>query len=288
LLQIERDWLWFEAWARYAWNPNRDFETERQYWLDRIAEKYGSEEAAVHILDAYQAFGECAPRQLRRFGITEGGRQAFSLGMLMTQLVNPDRYGVWKPLRESEAPDGEDMAEWARREWNNQPHHGETPPKVIEETDRFARKAVTAIDAAFLLVKKNRLEYKRLRNDIYCVEATTRCYNEKVRAALKVLRYGYSNDVKDLEAALSFLENSLTWYRILAQLTERSYIDGDSLYSEQRKIPFYASTEHYLHFQQCLPEYEKETQKFRENLKRLKADPSFAKDKEGLDWLFED
>ncbi len=28
LLQTDRDWIWFAAWGRYAWNPNRDPEKE--------------------------------------------------------------------------------------------------------------------------------------------------------------------------------------------------------------------------------------------------------------------
>jgi len=284
LLQIKRDWLWFEIWARYAWNPDRNFQAERQHWIDRIAEEYGSKKAAVHILDAYQAFGECAPRLLRRFGITEGGRQALSLGMLMTQLINPDRYGVWKPLRESEAPVGETIAEWVKREWNKQPHHGETPPKVIKETLSFAQQAVTAIEAAKPLVTKNKTEFNRLLNDIYCIQATTRCYTEKVNSAMKVLRYKYSNDIKDLEAALPLLENSLAEYRKLVKLTDTTYLDGDSLHNQHRRIPFIAGPNDYLHFRQCLPEYEKETESLRQKIKRLQTDPSVKI----VDWLFEE
>lgn len=73
-LQISRDWIWFEAWARYAWNPNPDPAAEREYWIGRIAEKYGSREAGAHILDVYEQSGICAPKLLPRIGITEGNR----------------------------------------------------------------------------------------------------------------------------------------------------------------------------------------------------------------------
>ena len=29
LEQMDRDWIWYDAWARYAWNPNRDAEKEQ-------------------------------------------------------------------------------------------------------------------------------------------------------------------------------------------------------------------------------------------------------------------
>jgi hypothetical protein len=41
---------------------------------------YGTTQAAGNILAAYNDSGECAPRILRRFGITEGNRQTMSLG----------------------------------------------------------------------------------------------------------------------------------------------------------------------------------------------------------------
>ena len=50
LKQYERDWIWFEAWARYAWNPDRDEQQDRQYWIDRLSDMYGNKEAAAKIL----------------------------------------------------------------------------------------------------------------------------------------------------------------------------------------------------------------------------------------------
>jgi hypothetical protein len=34
LLQIERDWIWYKAWARYAWKAKCDREEEMNYWPD--------------------------------------------------------------------------------------------------------------------------------------------------------------------------------------------------------------------------------------------------------------
>ncbi len=45
LEQTDRDWIWFAAWGRYAWNPNRDPEKEHAYWAARFAERYGTAEA---------------------------------------------------------------------------------------------------------------------------------------------------------------------------------------------------------------------------------------------------
>jgi len=83
LLQWNRDWIWFEAWARYAWNPDIPEAEDHAYWVKQLTEMYGTREAAENILMAYNDSGECAPRLLRRFGITEGNRQTMSLCMTL-------------------------------------------------------------------------------------------------------------------------------------------------------------------------------------------------------------
>src|SRR5688572_26197592 len=41
LLQIERDWIWYKAWARYAWSTHRKRTDEIKYWSAMLAAYYG-------------------------------------------------------------------------------------------------------------------------------------------------------------------------------------------------------------------------------------------------------
>ena len=41
LLQIERDWIWYKAWARYAWKAKRNRDEEISYWSKLLADKFG-------------------------------------------------------------------------------------------------------------------------------------------------------------------------------------------------------------------------------------------------------
>ncbi len=148
LLQWRRDWIWFEAWARYAWNPDVPEPADHAYWISRLAEFYGNTNAAAKILDAYNAAGEVAPRLIRRFGITEGNRQTLSLGMTLDQLVNPNKYGAIEDLWLSQAPPGERLDEFVKKEWNHEPHAGETPESIIADVLAEASNAVSAADAA--------------------------------------------------------------------------------------------------------------------------------------------
>ncbi|TMI74072.1 MAG: hypothetical protein E6H09_03845 [Bacteroidetes bacterium] len=238
LLQIERDWIWYKAWARYAWKAKRDTAGEINYWAGLLASKYGcSLEKGKNILVAYEESGQIAPKLLRRFGITDGNRQTLTLGMLMTQLIDPARYGLFTLLYESESPEGEMLTQYAEKEWKKQSHVGETPPEVIYEVKEHGHKAVAAIETAASSVTRNKEEFERLKNDMYCYHALANHYAAKAEAALYVLRYKYSNDRRDLEKVLPLLQQSVESYEELVSLTKGTYLYANSMQTQQRKIP---------------------------------------------------
>jgi hypothetical protein len=275
LKQYERDWIWFEAWARYAWNPDRDEQEEREYWVNRLAGMYGSEKVGEYILDAYNDAGECAPRIIRRFGITEGNRQTMSLGMTLDQLVNPQPYKPFPDLWLSQAPPGERLQEYAEKEWKHEPHVGETPPQIVQEILEYSQKAVEEIEAAKPLVKKNKAEFDRLYNDIRCIAAMSENYAAKVNAAIFVLRYNFSKDVEDLKKAAEYLEESLVHFRKLTGLTRDTYLFAQSMQTSQRKIPFPGTEDGKpanYHWTQVLQKYEKELDDFKQHIRDLERD----------------
>ena len=269
LKQYERDWIWFEAWGRYAWNPDIDPATDRAYWIKRLTDVYGTPEAAALILDAYNDSGECAPRLVRRFGITEGNRQTLSLGMTLDQLVDPEKYGPYPELWLSQAPPGERLQEYVDREWNGKPHKGETPPQILDEVLDYSAKAVAAVDAAEPLVTKNRAEFERLRNDVHCIRAMCENYAAKVIAAMLVLRYRHSGDPTDMDKAAAYLAESLDDYRKLVDLTGDTYQFANSMQTSQRRIPVRGGvgreSANYL-WSQVLGVYEDELAKFRQTV----------------------
>lgn len=272
LKQWERDWIWFEAWARYAWNPDRDAAGERAYWTARLAAHYG-EAAAPFILDAYNAAGECAPRILRRYGITEGNRQTMALGMTLDQLVHPEKYREFPELWESQSPPGERLKEFAERAWKNLPHEGETPVSINAEVRDFSARAVAAIDRAAPLVTKNREEFARLRNDVHAIRSMSQNYVAKTEAAMAVLRFGYSEDIADMEHAEKSLATSLDHYLTLTALTRDTYKAANSMQTAQRRIPMpggRGGQRANYHWTQLLPVYEQELADFRAQIAALK------------------
>ena len=275
LLQWQRDWIWFEAWARYAWNPDVNTNEDRAYWSSRLENFYGCDtNTAGEILDAYNAAGEVAPRLIRRFGITEGNRQTLSLGMTLDQLVNPNKYGAIEDLWLSQAPPGERLDEFIRKERNHEPHVGETPETIVADVLAESSNAITAADAAESLVTKNRHEFERLRNDMRCIQAMAANYSAKVKAAELVLRYDYSHDIADMEAAEKFLAESLAAYQRLDELTAKTYYYANSMQTSQRKIPAPGGAggkpANYL-WSQLVPRYQNELKDFQAKVVQLKS-----------------
>ncbi|RYF55709.1 MAG: hypothetical protein EOO39_37655, partial [Cytophagaceae bacterium] len=274
LFQLDRDWIWYKTWARYAWQSKRDRPAEVTYWGNQLAQKYGlSPEKGKDILEAYEQTGEISPKLLRRYGITDGNRQTLTLGMLMTQLINPFRYGLFTLMYESEAPEGEMIIEEAEKDWNKQKHIGETPSQVADEVIEHGRKAVKAIDKASDAVTKDQAEFARLKNDVYAQNAMANFYAQKARAALAVLRYKYSNDIRDLEKAVPLLESSVKHYTELANLTKDTYLYANSMQTKQRKIPMRGVDATFIHWSEMLPVYQKELDRFKFSIDSLKAAP---------------
>jgi len=271
LLELERDWIWYKEWARYAWNCHRDRQAEVAYWSVLLAARYGCDTAeGRQMLLAYEQSGEIAPRLLRRFGITDGNRQTLSLGMLMTELIDPQRYGVLKLLYESEGPPGETLNEYAGREWRRQVHEGETPVQVIREVRREGQAAVEAIDRAAPGVTRDKQEFARLRNDMYCYRELADCYAAKAEAALWVLRFKYSAQPGDLEKAMPLLRQSLEHFRELARLAGPAYRYANSMQTPQRKIPVRGTGGKFVTWGELLPVYESELHTFELRLDSLR------------------
>ncbi|GAA0540559.1 hypothetical protein LX66_2360 [Chitinophaga japonensis] len=270
LRQTDRDRLWYMAWARYAWNCHRPRQEEDRYWSRLLDAQFGSKGAGKDILEAYEQAGEIAPKLLRRFGITNGNRQTLTLGMTMPQLINPDKYRVWPELYNSDGPEGETLLTYAAKEWQQRPHTGETPVQIAEEVTRHGELAVAAIERAAPAGRQAEAEFARLRNDMHCYRALARCFAAKAQAALLVLRYGYSQELQDLEKALPYLQQSVAHYRELANLTKDTYLYANSMQTGQRKVPVSGSGGHNKTWTELLPFYEAELHTFRQRLDSLK------------------
>jgi len=288
LMQTTRDWIWFQAWGRYAWNPFRDPAKERVYWVRQFADRYGTTQAGEKLLAAYTLAGPCQPTLLPRIGITEGNRESLALGMTMPQMIDPDRFGPDYPLWNGDAPPGERLQEYVDEEVHHQPHHGETPIGVSDETVEWSSKALADAQAAAPYVTKDKAEYARVVNDMHAINLLMLYYNAKIKAAEQVLLYGYDRDRTHLEQAEPLLAESVDLYKQLTAVAGPAYITATSMETSQRRIPFKGGMKNYPGWRQCLPMYEKELAAFRKRVAELQSGAAAHESAPAnLDGLFE-
>ncbi len=270
--QIDRDWIWYKTWGRYAWNCHRDRTDEIEYWNNQLGDFYGISDAnARKIQRAYDESGEIAPKLLRRFGITEGNRQTLLLGMFMSQLVNPYKYKIYPGFYESCGPEGEKLIEYVEKEWKHEPHSGELPLDIIAQVIAHGDKAIAAIDSVEGTVTKNKAEFERLRNDMHCYREFAWFFNNKVKAAKLVLDYQWGKDIKKLDEAIPFLEESLEHYKKLVDLTKDNYLYANSMQTSQRRIPIGGDDGKNKTWAELYVYYQRELSNFRNNLALLKS-----------------
>ena len=268
--QLDRDWMWYQAWGRYAWNDQRG--EDKTYWKKVLAEYYGIDTiAATHLLNAYDEAGEIAPKLLRRFGITEGNRQTLLLGMTMGQLVNPYKYTIYPGFYESCGPQGEKLIEYVEKEWKGEQHVGELPLDIVNQCVEHQHKAVEELNA-IVDVKPQRHadEYERFRNDIICYSLFAQSFRDKVLAAQQVLNYKWSKDLKYLDAAVPLLEKSVYAWNLLAQWADSIYLYANSMQTAQRRIPIGGDGGKMKTWGELAVVYQQEFDAFKENIEKLK------------------
>ncbi len=269
LKQLDRDWMWYQAWGRYAWNEQRD--NDKTYWKKELAEYYGIDTiAAGHLLNAYDEAGEIAPKLLRRFGITEGNRQTLLLGMTMGELVNPYKYTIYPGFYESCGPQGEKLIEYIEKEYKGQPHVGELPFDIVDQCVNHGDRALIEIGAIATKPTRHADEFERVWNDFLCYASFAKAFQLKVRAAAEVLRYKWTQDISHLETAEKWLEQSLSIWYDLSRMTDQWYLYANSMQTAQRRIPVGGDGGKMKTWSELAKVYQEELHAFKENIEKLK------------------
>lgn len=269
LLQIDRDWMWYRAWGRYAWNCERG--ADQTYWKEQLADYYGIDTiSAGQLLRAYDEAGEIAPKLLRRFGITEGNRQTLLLGMTMGELVNPYKYTIYPGFYESCGPEGEKLIEYVEKEWKHLPHTGELPLDIVEQCAQHGIEAEHAVDLLVAKPTRHADEFERVRKDMKFYRMFAAAFHLKVIAAQQVLNYKWSQDIKYLDKAVQYMEQSQNWWNILSAATQDAYLYANSMQTAQRRIPVGGDGGKMKTWSELATVYQAELDALKENIIKLK------------------
>ena len=270
LKQLDRDWMWYKAWGRYAWNDQRGEDSE--YWLKTLMDYYGIKDRYTGqlVLDAYNESGEIAPKLLRRFGITEGNRQTLLLGMTMGQLVNPYKYTIYPGFYESCGPQGEKLIEYVEKEFKGENHQGELPLDIVNQCVEHGNNAARNVIFAVQNVEKHQEEFLRFANDMFCYWKFAESFRAKVLAAQQVLNYKWTKDLKYLDNAVPLLEQSVALWHELVAFADSSYLYANSMQTQQRRIPVGGDGGKMKTWGELATVYQAELDAFKENIEKLK------------------
>jgi hypothetical protein len=269
LLQIDRDWMWYRAWGRYAWNCERG--ADQTYWKEQLADYYGIDTiSAGQLLRAYDEAGEIAPKLLRRFGITEGNRQTLLLGMTMGELVNPYKYTIYPGFYESCGPEGEKLIEYVEKEWKGEKHVGELPLDIVEQCAQHGIEAEHAVDLLVAKPTRHADEFERVRKDMKFYRMFAAAFRLKVIAAQQVLNYKWSQDIKYLDKAVQYMEQSQNWWNVLSAATQDAYLYANSMQTAQRRIPVGGDGGKMKTWSELATVYQAELDALKENIIKLK------------------
>ena len=269
LKQLNRDWMWYQAWGRYSWNDQRG--ADKTFWKKELADYYGIDTtAAGHLLNAYDEAGEIAPKLLRRFGITEGNRQTLLLGMTMGELVNPYKYTIYPGFYESCGPEGEKLIEYIEKEYKGQAHKGELPFDIVDQCVNHGDRALIEMGAVGTKPTRHAEEYERVWNDFLCYATFAKAFQLKVRAAAEVLRYKWTKDIAHLETAEKWLEQSLSIWYDLSRMTDQWYLYANSMQTAQRRIPVGGDGGKMKTWSELAKVYQEELDAFKENIEKIK------------------
>ena len=216
-LQWRRDRLWFEAWGRYAWNPDRDPGAERQYWTGVLAAMYG-EAAAAPLLESFEAGADVLPAIQRLLWIGNDNHTVAAAGATMAQLAAAP--GI--PFLPT--PGVARMPEYIAAKKAGKTVGESSPTEFFAKKAAEAEKASEAAHKGAEAATLNRDEAGRIASDAEAVEAVARFYRDKSRAAVAKALADEGVDVPaNTKTCLDSLRASVGDFRHLTKLTNGTY-----------------------------------------------------------------
>jgi hypothetical protein len=265
-LQWHRDAFWFEMWGRYAWNAERNPGSEKEYWLRRLTDRFGTQKSAEHLLASFEIGADVLPAIQRLFWLDHDNHYVVAAGGKLSHFEHAP--GIpFLPLED--AMRIEDYLQAVMSGQNITELNPETflETKISEAIEARSR-AASGVNAA----TQNIAEAKRFETDAGAVEMVVRFYLLKLQAAAAKVRMEASNrSSTDHQSFITKLEESVALYRELAEFMRPVY---ESISDVPANIPERLKICPY-HWSDILPLYERELQIYQEDF-RLAGDPGFT------------
>jgi hypothetical protein len=216
--EIDRDWLYHEAWGRYSYDAVRDRDEEERHWTRRATQRGLSPEAASAIVKAYEASGAALPRLQQNLWVHYDNHSVLPAGLTLGQLrfarsmhgrniVRTDRLEALSPLR------GE-LQDWQ-------------PPAGGFSFDSAAAQSLDELNRALALLERLTsnadAEPARLRADLRSMRFAVTYLRQKATVAGLLMQFHRDGEPARLREALARLRDSIDVYRAYRDHAEQCY-----------------------------------------------------------------
>ncbi len=263
--QWNRDWMWFEAWGRYAWNPNRDPNAERPYWTYRLTQTYGALDAATALLDAFEQGADVLPAIQRLLWIGGDAQTVVAAGAYLDQILQA-RGAPFLP-----APGMVRIPAYLDAVKAGKSIEGISPIDYLATKVAEADKALASARDGVQKAVRNQPDAQRIATDAEAVAHVARFYLHKVAAAIaKALFDAGIDPVGNSKACLENLRASVAEFQALTALTANTY---DSISDIPASTPTSTLPTPY-HWADVLPLYQQELSAIEKDISERAPDPA--------------
>jgi hypothetical protein len=247
-LQWRRDWMWFNAWARYAWNPERDPADERAYWTAQLAERYGAD-SAPHLLKAFEDSADVLPGIQRLLWLDNSNHTLVASGITLAQIEKAAGISFLP------TPGIVRVPKWIEALKQGRPVEGQSPLDFLAQRVTQSESALSSAQRGAEAATVNQEEAERIVTDMQAVTWVAKFYRDKLEAASAKAMFDVGIDKsKNRELWTIALQESVNDFRQLTTLTSRTYESMSDVpaWFPTRKLPCP------YHWTDLLPIYERE------------------------------
>lgn len=263
--QWRRDTLFFTAWSRYSWNPDRERSGEKKYWIDLLTKRYGSKKAAEHFLKASEVGADVLPALQRLIWLGNSNHSIITAGATMVQLQNSS--GI--PFLSLDSIMR--ISEYLEALKSGKKLEAITPIEFVSIKLSEAKESLKEAKIAAEFTKLRIEEAARIVNDAEAIIVVTEFYWHKLQALKAWFLVSEGVNVnKNKELFIEFLTESVEDYKKLSYITENTYESTSDVPAWHpvrfKKTPY--------HWKDLLPLYEKELKIYKKEV-NIKRSPDF-------------
>ncbi len=247
LSTINRDWIWLDAFGRYAWNPERPAAGEERFWKDRLARRFGDAAAGTAVYNYYVKTGPIMPALQNIVNVFNMNYHplAISQEASLNGILHSDRWEdvgdyLARPLddltlelfekRFGQIGEARKRPPLSVKEWVDAKSNGKTP-NTLDPVRLSALLVSMAEDAVNDLqaTKVSDPEYGRFLTDAQSILHLAKFYRAKLEAAIEKGLYDASGELVHYDRMIQLDAESVAQYAALDELASRTYLHATDL-----------------------------------------------------------